>query len=99
MKAPNASSELRAKSMLLLGRIFEDTQRYAEAIDSYIKISAYYKAIDRVAAEGLWRGAQLLERQATGEIPMPTAPTRRPKGTPDPAATPPSKPSPAPAKK
>lgn len=99
MKAPNASSELRAKSMLLLGRIFEDTQRYAEAIDSYIKISAYYKAIDRVAAEGLWRGAQLLERQASGEIPMPTAPTRRPKGTPDPAATPPSKPSPAPAKK
>ena len=99
IKAQGASAELRAKSMLLLGRIYEDNKRYAEAIDNYVKISLYYKAIDRVAAEGLWRGAQLLERQASGEIPMPTTPAPGPKATPKPAGTPAPKPTATPAKK
>lgn len=98
IKAQGASAELRAKSMLLLGRIYEDNKRFAEAIDNYVKISLYYKAIDRVAAEGLWRGAQLLERQASGEIPMPT-PLPVQKATPKPAGTPAPKPGATPAKK
>ncbi len=70
--AQKAPPELRAKSMFLLGKIHEDNRRFAEAIDNYVKISVYYGAIHDVAAEGLWRGGQLLERQAKGEIPMPT---------------------------
>jgi hypothetical protein len=65
--------------MLLLGKIHEENKRYTEAIDNYVKISVYYGAIREVAAEGLWRGAQLLERQANGELPMPTP---VPKGAP-----------------
>ena len=98
IKSPLANAELRAKSMLLLGRIFEDTKRYAEAIDNYVKISVFYEGIDRIAAEGLWRGAQLLERQASGEIPMPT-PVPKPTAPPKPAGTPPPKPDAVPPKK
>ena len=88
IKAQKASAELRAKSMLLLGRVHEDNKRYAEAIDNYVKISVYYAAIKPVAAEGLWRGAQLLERQASGELPMPTPPPAAPKAPVKPKAAP-----------
>ena len=85
IKKQTASAEMRAKSMLLLGRIHEDNRRYTEAIDNYVKISVYYSAIREPAAEGLWRGGQLLERQASGEIPMPT-PKPVVKATPKPKA-------------
>jgi hypothetical protein len=87
IKAARSSSELRAKSMLLLGKIHETNERYQLAIDNYIKISVFYGSAPKVAAEGLWLGGQLLERQAAGEIQMPTP-------TPKPAAA-----TPAPAKK
>ena len=87
IKAQKASAELRAKSMLLLGRIYEANQRFPEAIDNYVKISVYYSAIRPVAAEGLWLGAQLLERQASGDLPMPI-PKPAPKVAPKPKATP-----------
>ena len=80
MKAQKASAELRAKSMLLLGKIFEADHRFEAAINSYIKISVYYTGVPKVAAEGLWRGAQLQERQGTGEIPMPTPTPKPPPG-------------------
>ena len=92
MKAQKASAELRAKSMLLLGKIFEADHRFEAAINSYIKIAVFYSGVPKIAAEGLWRGAQLQERQGTGEIPMPT-PT--PKPTPGPKMSPAPKPSPA----
>ncbi len=93
IKAQKASAELRAKSMLLLGKIHETGKRFENAIDNYLKISVYYGGVPKVAAEGLWLGAQLLERQAAGEIPMPTPtpkPTAAPKATaaPKPAAKP-----------
>ncbi len=81
LKAPKASSELRAKGMLLLAKIHADAGRFELAIDNFIKISVFYGGVPKVAAEGLWLGGQLLERQASGEIPMPTP-------TPKPAATP-----------
>jgi TolA-binding protein len=87
IKAQKASAELRAKSMLLLGKIHEAAKRFEMAIDNYLKISVYYGGVPKVAAEGLWLGAQLLERQATGEIPMPT-PTPKPTAAPKPAAKP-----------
>jgi TolA-binding protein len=72
VRAPKAPAELRANAMLLLGRIHEDNKRFDVAIDNYIKIATFYSGVPQAAAEGLWRGAQLLERQARGELPMPT---------------------------
>lgn len=77
IKAQKATAELRAKSMLLLGKIHEANKRFEMAIDNYLKISVLYLGVPKVAAEGLWLGGQLLERQAKGEIPMPT-PTPKP---------------------
>lgn len=103
VKNSNATSQLRANSMLLLGIIHEEAGRFDAAIDNFIKIGTFYQGVPEAAAEGLWRGAQLLERQARGELPMPTPP---PKTTPGPkaakpAATPAAKPAatPAPEKK
>lgn len=95
IKAQKASAELRAKSMLLLGKIFEANQMWEAAIDNYIKISAYYSGVPKVAAEGLWRGAQLQERQGTGDIPPPSG---TPKPLPGSKETPAPKSSPTMAK-
>ena len=84
VKNSNASSELRAKSMLLLGMIHEEAGRFDVAIDNYIKIGTFYSGVPEAASEGLWRGAQLLERQSRGELPMPTPP---PKAAPKEAAS------------
>ena len=84
IKAQKAPAELRAKSMLLLGKIHEANRRFSLAIDNYIKISVFYGGVPKIAAEGLWLGAQLLERESTGDIPMPT-PTPKPASTPKPA--------------
>lgn len=81
--AQEAAPELRAKSMFLLARIHEANGRFPEAIDNYVKVSVYYPAVSKIAAEGLWRGGQLLEKQASGELPMPTP---APKAPPKPAA-------------
>ena len=96
IKAQKATPELRAKSMLLLGDIHRDNGRIPLAIDNYIKISVFYTGVPKVAAEGLWRGAQLLEDQSTGKYPMPTptppppksAATPKTAGTPKPGGTP-----------
>ena len=58
--------------MLLFARINEDKGQYDSAIDNYIKIARLYTGVPEAAAEGLWRGAQLLEKQANGQLPMPT---------------------------
>ena len=62
--------------MLQIGKIHVANQRFEQAIDNFIKISDFYQGVPRVAAEGLWLGGQLLERQASGEIPMPTPPPK-----------------------
>lgn len=76
IKAKDATPFLRAHSMLLLGKIHEANGRNEQAIDNYMKIAAYYGAVADAAAEGLWRGAQLLEKQANGQLPMPTPPPK-----------------------
>ena len=93
IKAQKASAELRAKSMLLIGDIYKSAGSIPEAIDNYIKISVFYTGVPKIAAEGLWRGAQLLEDQSTGKYPMPT-PT--PKPTPGPKTPAGAKPTVAP---
>ena len=66
-----APPPLRAKAMLLLAKALEAQKIYDQAINNYLKTSLYFKAEEEIAAEALWLGAQLLEKQATGEIPMP----------------------------
>jgi len=75
IRAPTATAELRADAMLLGGDIqaakFSNAQNDKEknaaldaAIDYYIKIATFYQGVPAAAAEGLWKGAQLLEQQA-----------------------------------
>ncbi|HEY2342849.1 MAG TPA: hypothetical protein VGH90_07465, partial [Chthoniobacteraceae bacterium] len=71
-RATQAAPELRAKAMLLLAKINESQGDADAAINNYIKVEAYFSsALPELSAEGLWHGAQLLEKQATGQIPMP----------------------------
>ncbi|MEO6847001.1 MAG: tetratricopeptide repeat protein [Chthoniobacterales bacterium] len=75
-RAPNATTDLRAKSMLLIGYISKDKmekqtdlkkkdEERNDAIDNFIKISDLYKGVPTIAATGLWEGGQLLEQQAS----------------------------------
>jgi TolA-binding protein len=77
IRSPNATADVRAKAMLLGGEIMEKRfetagdakskdEALAAAIDYYIKIDQFYSGVPAIAAEGLWRGGQLLERQAAG---------------------------------
>jgi len=78
IRANTATAELSAKSTLLLGKIQhaqgdaaaaagkakEAGELMAAAIDQYIRVSVFYEAVSGPAAEGLWLGGQLLEKQA-----------------------------------
>jgi len=79
IRAQTATAELRANAAFLNGEILEAKGDLASAIDQFIKISAFYSGVDTVAAEGLWRGSQLLEKQAA-TLPLkagkPGAPTK-----------------------
>ncbi|HEV7402247.1 MAG TPA: tetratricopeptide repeat protein [Chthoniobacteraceae bacterium] len=92
-----APAELRAKGMFLLAKIHEEMGNFDDAINNYVKISAMYQSVPKVAAEGLYRGALLLEKQSKGEIAIPTpvpraTPAKKPvpgaKGTPAPTEVP-----------
>jgi len=94
---------LRAKAMLLLAKSLEAQGEYAEAINNYVKIGNFFESEAEIASEGLWLAGQLLEKQATGEIPMPVkkappkpAPKPLPKGAEKRAATAAAKPGAAP---
>jgi TolA-binding protein len=98
IKAQKASAELRAKSMLLMADIYKAQGDIPNAIDNYIKISRFYIGVPKIAAEGLWRGAQLLEDQSTGKYPMPTPTPKPAAGQKAPEAKPPVAPKGATAK-
>lgn len=76
-RSNTAPAPLRAHGMLLFGQIKEEQGDFQSAIDNYIKIASFYSGVPDAAAEGLWRGAQLLEKQGKGEIPMPKAPEKK----------------------
>jgi TolA-binding protein len=78
---------LRAKAMILLAKSCEQTKDYEGAINNYIKIANFFESEREIAAEGLWLGAQLQEKQASGAIPRPT-PAPRAAATPKPGASP-----------
>jgi len=63
IRAPNASSQLRADAMLLSGYIQKDKGEREAAIDLFVKISAFYDGVPDAASTGLWEAGQLLEQQ------------------------------------
>ncbi len=82
-RATQAPAELRAKSMLLLARVNEAEGESEAAINNYIKIEAVFgNGVPALSAEGLWRGAQLLEKEGAGQIPMPSIPAPGAKASP-----------------
>lgn len=64
--------ELPAKSLLLIGDIQVELKEYEAAISTYTKISNRYASVPSIAGEGLWKAGQLLEKQATGALPVRT---------------------------
>ena len=76
-KNPRSPIPVRAHGLFLNGEI-QAAKGNVEAIDAYLKVAAFYPtAAD--APEGLWKGAQLLEKQAEtlSETPAkPGAPTK-----------------------
>ncbi len=71
----NASADLRAHAFLLIGDIQQGKGNILAAIDSYLKTAAFYGGVPDAAAEGLWKGGQLLEKQA-GTLTEQTSPKR-----------------------
>ena len=60
--------EIRAKAMMTLGEISEAEGDIDTAINNYIKIATFFEGVPEFAADGLWRGAQLQEKKASGEV-------------------------------
>ena len=60
----NAPAALRAKAFLLIGDIKADQNNVGAAIDNYLKMAFEYSGVTDLAPEGLWKGGQMLEKQA-----------------------------------
>ena len=68
--------------MMTLGQISEAEGDIDTAINNYIKIATFFEGVPEFAADGLWRGAQLQEKKASGEL------KQIPKATPAPEKKP-----------
>ncbi|MDD5350666.1 MAG: tetratricopeptide repeat protein [Chthoniobacteraceae bacterium] len=66
IKSRTGSNELHANAMLLHAKVQEARNEMLPAIDGYLKVPLYYDSVPAAASEGLWRGGQLLEKQAAG---------------------------------
>lgn len=81
IRAQTATVDLRANSMLLLADILDKKGEMEGAINNYIKIPTFYASATLAASEGLWKGGQLLEKQAAtlpdvADPKTPKAPTK-----------------------
>ena len=61
------SFELQAKALFLVGRIQEAKKDFDGAIETYEKVQSRFASAPKVAAAGLWKAAELAEKQAKGE--------------------------------
>jgi len=66
IRSTTSPQEIRAQAMLMAGHIYKNKNQPENAIDSFIKIAAFYEGVPTPAAEGLWEGAQLIEQLAAG---------------------------------
>lgn len=64
--------DLQANALLLAGRIQEDLKDYDAAIAAYAKVADRFASVPTAAGDGLWRAAQLLDRQANNQLPVKT---------------------------
>ncbi len=62
-KSTVAPTNLRARAMLLIGKISQEKGDVDSAINNYIKVGALFPAESELAPDGLWRGAQLIEEK------------------------------------
>ena len=69
--------DLQAKALFLMGRVYEELKDYDSAAGAFLKIAARFESVQKVAGDGLWRGAQILEKQAKGEIKVLTPAERK----------------------
>lgn len=60
--------DMQAKALFLMGRIYEELKDYDSAASAYSKIANRFAAVEKIAGDGLWKSAQILEKQAKGEI-------------------------------
>ena len=67
-RATSGNVRIPAQAVMTLGRISEDRGDIDTAINNYIKVGEFYGAVTDLAAEGYWRGAQLQEKKASGEV-------------------------------
>ena len=67
-RATAGPPEIRAKAMMTLGEISEKEGDIDTAINNYIKVSMMFEGLPEFAVEGLWRGAQLQDKKASGEL-------------------------------
>jgi TolA-binding protein len=66
------SFELPAKALFLIGEIERERKEYEAAIATFRKIHTRYESVPLIAGDGLWEAGQLLEKQASGAIPVRT---------------------------
>lgn len=59
--------ELQARAMILVARMLEAKQDFDGAIEYYLKVQDRYASVPKVAADGLWKAAELAEKQAKNE--------------------------------
>ena len=70
-KSNTGAVKIRAQAMMFMAKILDEQKKHDEAINNYIKIATFFESERELAAEGLWRGAQLMEDQASGKIAPP----------------------------
>ncbi|MEQ1850577.1 MAG: tetratricopeptide repeat protein, partial [Chthoniobacteraceae bacterium] len=73
------SFELQAKALLLVGRLQEANKDFDGAIETYGKIHNRFASVPKLAADGLWKAAEIAEKQAKGDpaFPVKTAKEKR----------------------
>ena len=67
-RATSVAVRIPAQAVMTLGQISEARGDFDTAINNYIKVGEFYGAVADLAAEGYWRGAQLQEKKANGEV-------------------------------
>ena len=71
-RTPGAPLETRARGLFLAGEVQAKKGSF-EAVDSFLKVAAFYPTAPD-AAEGLWKGGQMLEQQAATLATRPPSP-------------------------
>lgn len=64
-KTMTTPPSVRAEALLVTAQIFEKENKLEDAVDTYLKVAVFFPSIDQAAAQGLFRGGELLTILAT----------------------------------